>query len=421
VARRLGTVEFTDIGQAQEGMADMYDRIGVTMGTAVLMLTALTANAEPQSATVPITLDHNRLTIAVELQRADGSLRTARAWVDSGGDGVVMAEALARDLGVDLSGVPASGVHSVATTTPVPAMSLGGVVLDTEGMTVSVMPGRFARPGVAADCVLPARCLRRLHVVFDYPARRLTVARSGVLTPRGARIPCRVNPETGLFMIDAVIDGEKVSLGLDTGSAGTWVGNRLTSAWLARHPGWPQAVGAAGSANFFGFALETQGVLLQLPALSIGSILVKDVAVLGLDPSLFDWYSKKSAGVVAGFVGADVLARFRVEVDLPGQMTWWEPGPPRAVRDLDIVGLTVRAEGDGSFTVAGVVMRNGQPAVAGVQTGDRLLRVDALEVTNAPMGSVIDALRGKPGETRTLVLDRAGARITVEATVVRLP
>ena len=47
--------------------------------------------------------------------------------------------------------------------------------------------------------------------------------------------------------------------------------------------------------------------------------------------------------------------------------------------------------------------------------------MDGLDVTNVPMGTVIDALRGTPGATRTLLLERAGKRITVQATVVRLP
>ena len=199
--------------------------------------------------------------------------------------------------------------------------------LDSEGMKLSVRSGRFAIPGVQAECVLPARCLRRLHVVFDYPARQLTVARPGVLTPVGTAVPCRVNPETGLFLVEATIDGDKVALGVDTGSAGTWLSDKLTAAWLARHPDRPRAVGAAGSTNFFGFPFETEGALISLPALAIGPVPVAgEVAVLGLDQGLFDWYSKKSAAPVAGFVGADLIARFRLEIDFPGQMTWWQSG-----------------------------------------------------------------------------------------------
>ena len=381
------------------------------------------AEPGPSSATVPMVLDHNRMTVEIEFKRGDGSLRPARAWVDTGGTAVIVAEPLARELGIDLSAMPAGSGHSFATEMPVPTLSLGGMPLDTTGMKISVHPGRFARPGIlAAECTLPPRCLRRLHVVFDYPGRKLTVARPGALTPLGTAVPCRVNPETGLFMVEAVIDGEKVGLGVDTGSAGTWVSDMLTATWLARHAGWPRATGAAGSTNFFGFPFETKGVLTLLPAPAIGSVLVAgEVATLGLDQGIFDWYSKKSAAPVAGFVGADLLARFRLEVDFPGQMTWWQPGPPRPDRDLDIVGLTLFAESDGSFTVAGVVERDGKPLAAGVQPGDRLLKVDDLEVTGAPMGEVIAALRGKPGDVRVLLLEREGKTITVRVMVLRLP
>jgi hypothetical protein len=390
----------------------------------VLVLAASFAIAaiEPPPATVPMMLDHNRIIVELVCKRGDGSSRPVRAWVDSGSTDVIVAEVFARELGVDLSAMPAGGEHSFTTRTAVPDLSLGGMPLAVEGMKLSVHPGRFARPGVQAECVLPARCLRRLHVVFDYPARRLTVAAPGALTPRGTAVPCRVNPATGLFMVEATIDGDHVALGVDTGSAGTWVSDKLTGAWLARHPGWPRAVGAAGSTNFFGFPFETQGTLLCLPALAVGTrIIAQEIAVLGLDQSMFDWYSKKSAAPVAGFIGADLIARFRLEVDFPAQKTWWQAGPAPVARDLDIVGLTLRVEADGSFTVAGVVCRDGKPLVPGVKPGDKLLSVDSLDAVNAPMGAVIDALRGKPGAVRVLELERAGKRVTIRAEIVRLP
>jgi len=380
------------------------------------------AGTDPASATVPFVLDHNRMTIEVEFQRPDGSVRRARAWVDTGGTSLVLAEPLARDLGLDLPALPpGGGEHSVAIASPAPPARVGGVALDTAGLAVQVFPARVSRPGVKAESTLPARALRRLHVVFDYPAKRLTLASPGVLTPRGTLVPCRVNPDTGLFMIDVAMEGQTLALGVDTGSAGTWVTDALTKSWLTRHADWPHAIGAAGSANFFGFDLETRGVLLRLPALAIGGLRVADTTILGLDQSMFDWYSKKSAGPVVGFLGANVLAGFRLEVDFPGQKTYWLGGPARPVADLDIVGLTLRAAADGSFAVAGIVSRDGQPTVPGALAGDTLLQVDALDATTATMGAVIDALRGTPGAVRTLVLERAGRRVTVRAQVVHLP
>jgi C-terminal processing protease CtpA/Prc len=68
-----------------------------------------------------------------------------------------------------------------------------------------------------------------------------------------------------------------------------------------------------------------------------------------------------------------------------------------------------------------VVAKAGEPVVAGVRPGDRLLRVGRLEVAGATMGAIVGALRGKPGAARTLELERGGERLTVEAKVLRLP
>jgi hypothetical protein len=394
--------------------------IGLTV-VALMTLAASAGRTQPPSSTVPLALDHNRMTVEVEFPHAAGGVRRARAWVDTGGTDLLVSESLARDLGIEVP-APLAADRAVPSPSRAPVMRVGSVTLDTEGMTVAVRAGRVALPGIRAECTIAPRCLRRLHVVFDYPARRLTLARPGVLKPEGTGVPCRVNPDTGLFMIETVVNGERVTLGVDNGSAGTWVSDTLTAAWLVRHADWSYATGAAGSTNFFGFPFETRGTLMRMPAIAVGAAApVPDVAVLGLPQELFDWYSRKSAGTVVGFLGGDFIARFRLEVDFPGQMTWWRPGPAPAKRDLDVVGLTIRPESDGSFTVAGVVSRNGKPMVEGVQPNDRLLRVDGLDVTNVPMGTVIDALRGAPGATRTLVIERAGRRITVPATVVRLP
>ncbi len=71
--------------------------------------------------------------------------------------------------------------------------------------------------------------------------------------------------------------------------------------------------------------------------------------------------------------------------------------------------------------MAGVAAKDGRPTVQDVQPGDALLRVGELDTANADMGPVVAALRGEPGTTRTLVIERAGVRHTVAATVVRFP
>jgi hypothetical protein len=160
---------------------------------------------------------------------------------------------------------------------------------------------------------------------------------------------------------------------------------------------------------------------MRLPDLRLGPLHARGIGVLGLPQELFDWYSGKSAGPVAGFLGANVLRGFRLEIDYPNRMTYWEAGPPPDPDDLDTIGLTLRPEANGEFTVAGVAMKNGRAAVEGIQSGDKLVRVGSLAIAGATMGAVADALRGTPGAMRMLVVEREGKPLVIEAKVTRFP
>jgi hypothetical protein len=400
----------------------IWIRFPAMLGVAATLFVAAgcAADGTPSVVTLPFTLDHNRMIVEVEFVRPDASVRKASAWVDTGEQHLMLAETLARDLGLDLSAWNARQ-QTEEPILPAPLVRLAGMPLDVEGIRTRVGPGALAIAGVPAEAHLPASAFRRCHVVFDYPAHHLTVARAGALRPRGTPIPCRVNAETGLFMVAATVDGEIVHLGVDNGSAGTWVSDALVTAWATRHPDWARSTGAVGSTNFFGFPFEARGSLMRLPELGLGALRVRNIGLLGLDQRLFEWYSKKSAAPVVGFLGANVLKGFRLEVDFRNQMTFWEAGPPPVPEDLDIVGLTLRPEPDGSFVVAGVASKGGTRTVDGVLSGDKLIRVDGLDTGNATMGAVIDALRGEPGATRALLVEREGQRFTVSAQVVRHP
>jgi len=404
-------------------MAFTGKRAGLIAAAALsLLLSGPAEAAPPPSVTLPFALDHNRMIVEVAFRRPDGSPRKAMAWVDTGSPNLMVAESLARDLGLERT-APEEGrlQRSVDSASRVPALYIGGMRLETGSLKVSISRGERVMPGLPAEAILPASALRGLHVVLDYPAQRLTLAAPGLLKPRGTPLPCRINAETGLFCVTATLDGQEVQLGVDTGSAGTWISESLTTAWAARHPDWPRSSGAAGSANFFGFSLESKGTLMRLPEFLIGPLKAWNIAVLGLDPGLFDWYSQKSAGAVLGFIGANVLKGFRLEIDSPGQMTYWEAGETKGAEDLDIVGLTLRPETDGRMTLAGLVQKDGRPWVEGLQAGDALLQVDGLKVQDATMGAVVDALRGRPGAVRRLRIEREGKPFTLEAKVARLP
>jgi len=132
--------------------------------------------------------------------------------------------------------------------------------------------------------------------------------------------------------------------------------------------------------------------------------------------NFFDWYSKKTAEPVIGWIGANVLKNFKVTFDFPRQTIYFER--EKDGDDLNQVGVTLeRREGQQGYFIAGVALKDGLPTVDGAVVGDRLVKIDDLEVNSATRGAIFAALHGKPGSVRTLVVERNGRRVNVPAKV----
>jgi PDZ domain-containing protein len=117
---------------------------------------------------------------------------------------------------------------------------------------------------------------------------------------------------------------------------------------------------------------------------------------------------------VIGWLGGNVLKGFRVTIDCPGHMTYWERQSDLDAHDLDQVGVTLETRDDQpGFFIAGIATKRGAPTVEGARIGDRLVQVDDLRLDGATRGALFSALHGKPGSVRLLTLERDGKRVTV--------
>jgi len=75
------------------------------------------------------------------------------------------------------------------------AVKLGGMALDLTGVRTVGTPGRRG-PSERNDAegLIPGRLLRKYEVVFDYPARRFTLATPGTTKPRGLKVKTPISP-----------------------------------------------------------------------------------------------------------------------------------------------------------------------------------------------------------------------------------
>lgn len=178
----------------------------------------------PSSATVPLIFEDNRVFVELSFRRPNGSLRKARAWVDTGGGWFAITESLANDIGAERRGAPFQDEDQQAIDIAPPIVYLGDLPLDLASAHVSAMLGtQRIEPGVDAEAFLPARVLMHYQAVFDYPARRFTLAYPGVLQPQGRPVSSPIQKDSWFPRIEIQIDGRSYGFLLDTGAAYTMV------------------------------------------------------------------------------------------------------------------------------------------------------------------------------------------------------
>jgi hypothetical protein len=291
-----------------------------------LLLGCFFARAAPQVAapdhvTVPLIIEGNRPYIDLTFRRADGSTRTARFVVDSGGGGFILLEKLARDIGVTWGKTSREEGSEFGVAASPPAAFLGNFPLDLTPNRVIVIIGEDnvvpkGAPG-HAEGLFPGHLLAKYHVVFDYPAGQFTLAKPGVLTPKGDALPMPVSKPSGFPRTELLIGGQTYGFLIDTGASFTMVSDALLNTWKAAHADWPVQPGAVGeAATLGGQTIAT----IQLPGARWGPQSLAPFGMVSQSEGVFEKYmSNMMTAPIVGSLAGNVLTHFRVELDYPKQ------------------------------------------------------------------------------------------------------
>jgi hypothetical protein len=376
-----------------------------------------------KSVTVPFVLDHNRMLVEAEFQRKDGRRLKAILWVDTGNPDFFISESFAKNLGIKIKD-PDSDQDILSPSN----VRIGGKTINFDGVRSSVDPmDKWLFNTMHCDGNLPSTVLKKYHIIFDYPSRMITIAEPGILKPRGIPSPAIINHVNGIIQMDALVDGKYYCFAFDNGASFSYVPDDIIASLLEHHPDWPNSKGAAGCANIWGhWPGEEIWPMLRIPEFQWGELKIKNAVIVGL-PSFFKGrtdigtnYSRKTARPVNGIFGPNIFKGYRVEIDYSDNILYFEKGSESNSNEMDIVGLTLKPLNDGRYGVLGIVKKSGKPVIEGVQQGDILLETDGHKTTGATMGTVVDALRGKPGEKHIIILERNGKKFKIEATVEHL-
>ena len=273
----------------------------------------------PQQATVPLLVDRNRPFVDLTFRRRDGSKRTARFLVDSGGGGFALTEPLARDLGLKWGATMREEGAEFAQVTETLKAFVGDFSLELDPQRVLVVIGAetILPKGVTAphEGMLPGHVLAKYHVVFDYPNAKFTIARPGVLASKGTALPMPVNPRSGFPRTEIEVDGKTYGFLLDTGASFTMVSEVLLKSLGEAHPEWPRHPGAYGeAATLGGMTLET----MFIPSSRWGTNQLTEFGVVSQRQGTFETYmSRMMTAPIIGSLAGNVLKRFRVDLDYP--------------------------------------------------------------------------------------------------------
>ena len=365
----------------------------------------------PTSGTSPFILDGNRIYAEVHFVRSNGTLRKALVFVDPGSPSAVLSRELLKELDLGSQKMLALEVGNLMVTTD------SGEVTSDPWLPFLISDHR------TVEGLLPAGILKKYQVVIDYARRTLTLAEPGTLGPEGLSVPFQMNEKTGLIAVGMTISGKTYRVTIDNGSAYTWLRKATAQGWLTAHPDWERGTGAVGPSNMrmADDGIEAAGILLRIPEAQLGGLRLREVGALAIGPSnknwdFIDWYSQKNAVPVIGWLGGNVLRNFRITIDYPKHVSYWLRQRESDPHDLEQVGLTLESK-HGQYFVAGVAIQNGKTTVEGIEVGDQLLQIDALRMNAVNRAAIYDAMHGKPGEVRNLLLERNGKRFRVPAKV----
>jgi hypothetical protein len=377
------------------------------------------------SGTVPFIFDDNRMFAELVFVRPDGTPRKAFVFVDLGTPVPVLNEKLRKELQIDENKPLIFRIGEME-------VRVESSAVDSD--TGSPMTGPNGKRTVPVEAVLPGSVMKNYQVIFDYAKRTLTMAQPDTLKPEGDGVPCHVNEKTGLISVAGALAGQTHAFAVDSGSAYSWVREDIAQQWVKAHPDWKRGTGAVGEANMQTRAggAEARATILRMPEIGLGSLRLEQIGALGIAPeappfppalgesrvqgNFFDWYSKKAPEPVVGWLGGNVLKGFRVTIDFPRHMTYWERESDLDPHDLDQVGVTLeRRDTEKGYFIAGIAEKDGKPTVEGIRVGDKLVQVDNVRLEDAARGAVFSALHGKPGTVRVLILERNGKQVTVSA------
>jgi hypothetical protein len=373
----------------------------------------------PDSIGQPMKVVGNAPIVTLDFHRLDGTERSASFAFDSGGGAIIFDEPLADELGLKPAGeaVEEGGSRFAPANPPVVQFASMPLSLSTSKAFIHLGRNSFdTRERI--EGLLPGKALEPYQVVVDYPRERFTIAPSGCVIHRGARVPSPFLPASGHPRIEVSLDGTSYGLLLDTGSRVSLARRSLLRSLSAAHPTWPHSTGASATADMPGGTGDE--FLLRVPELIWGPFHITNVLFVSRPDDMYSPTSFETIDSIAGALGGNVLKSFRTEIDYPHGATYLEQKTTDAGEDMNSAGLVLDIDAANHLVVRAISSTASPLTRSNLHPGDQVIAIDGKRETPWNLVDASNALSGPVGEPKRLLIQRAGLEIQTTATVVHL-
>jgi hypothetical protein len=297
-------------------------------------------------------------------------------------------------------------------------LSLGGIDLPRQTVVVYRFSELEPILGRRIDGIIGRNLFERFVVEFDYINKSITLYEPKSYTYSGTGVKLSITFDDDLPMVPGTVTPNEGSPGLpgkfliDTGANDQL---DLNTGFVKKHR-ILDAVSRTVSASAFGAKGESKGRSGRIFALKLGSFRVHN-PISGL--------SEATSGVEAdpdreGRIGGGILSRFHLVFDYSRKVLFVTPNERLADSfETDMTGLRVTA-GAAEFNIFTVseVRPDSTGHTAGFQAGDVIVEVDGAPAARFTLSQIREMFR-REGKTYSIIVDRAGARVSLLLRTIR--
>ncbi len=159
-----------------------------------------------------------------------------------------------------------------------------------------------------------------------------------------------------------------------------------------------------------------KGKIGRIKKINIGEFQINDVITNYPGPDAYMDSIKYTLSFRSGSIGGEILSRFNVVYDFPNEVLYLKKNAAFKKKFYySLSGLTLKAKGSRlrNFEVTDVRPES-SAAIAGVQTGDTVIKVNNISTSDLSLDLVNGLLNSRPGKKIFLEIDRKGQKIKKE-------